>query len=51
MRTWIDRNGDMGESFGNDVLGRSEEVIKLISHANVACGYHAGDPTWMRARA
>lgn len=48
MRTWIDLNSDMGESFGNYVLGRPEEVMKLISHANVACGYHAGDPTWMR---
>ncbi len=48
MRKWIDLNSDMGESFGNYVLGRPEEVMKLINHANVACGYHAGDPTWMR---
>lgn len=48
MRTWIDLNSDMGESFGNFVLGRPEEVMKRISHANVACGFHAGDPTWMR---
>lgn len=48
MRKWIDLNSDMGESFGNYVLGRPEEVMKLISHANVACGFHAGDPTWMR---
>ncbi len=48
MRKWIDLNSDMGESFGNYVLGRPEEVMKLINHANVACAYHAGDPTWMR---
>jgi 5-oxoprolinase (ATP-hydrolysing) subunit A len=48
MRTWIDLNSDMGESFGNFVLGRPEEVMKRISHANIACGFHAGDPTWMR---
>ena len=48
MRKWVDLNSDMGESLGNYVLGRPEEVMKLITHANVACGYHAGDPTWMR---
>ena len=48
QRTWIDLNSDMGESFGNFVLGRPEEVMKRISHANVACGFHAGDPSWMR---
>ncbi len=48
MRRWIDLNSDMGESFGNYILGKPEEVMKRIAHANVACGYHAGDPTWMR---
>jgi UPF0271 protein len=48
MRTAIDLNSDMGESLGNWVLGRPEEVMQRISHANVACGFHAGDPTWMR---
>ena len=48
MRKWIDINSDMGESFGNYSLGRPEEVMKLINHANVACGFHAGDPVWMR---
>ena len=48
MRSWIDLNSDMGESFGNYVLGRPDEVMKLINHANIACGYHAGDPTWIR---
>ena len=46
-RTWIDLNSDMGESFGNFILGQPEEVMKRIAHANVACGFHAGDPSWM----
>ena len=43
----IDLNCDMGESFGNYKLGLDDEVIKHISSANVACGYHAGDPMVM----
>jgi UPF0271 protein len=44
----IDLNSDVGESFGNYTLGLDEEVIPLISSANIACGYHAGDPAVMR---
>lgn len=44
----IDLNSDVGESFGNYKLGLDEEVIPFISSANVACGYHAGDPAVMR---
>ena len=44
----IDLNCDMGESFGMYKMGLDEEVIKYITSANVACGFHAGDPTWMR---
>ena len=44
----IDFNCDMGESFGAYKLGHDEEVIKYITSANVACGFHAGDPLWMR---
>jgi len=40
----IDLNSDMGESFGRYKLGNDEEVMKHISSANVACGFHAGDP-------
>jgi UPF0271 protein len=40
----IDMNCDMGESFGAYKLGLDEEVIKYITSANIACGYHAGDP-------
>jgi UPF0271 protein len=44
----IDLNSDVGESFGSYTLGLDEEVIPLISSANIACGYHAGDPAVMR---
>lgn len=40
----IDLNCDMGESFGPYTLGLDEEVIQLISSANIACGFHGGDP-------
>jgi UPF0271 protein len=39
----VDLNSDVGESFGNYKLGLDEEVIKYISSANIACGWHAGD--------
>ncbi|MBM4326394.1 MAG: LamB/YcsF family protein [Deltaproteobacteria bacterium] len=43
----IDLNCDMGESFGRWALGADEEVMKHITSANVACGWHAGDPMVM----
>ena len=49
MADKIDLNCDMGESFGTYRLGLDEEVIKYISSANIACGFHAGDPMWMRS--
>ena len=39
---------DLGESFGRWKLGNDEELIPLISAANIACGWHAGDPMIMR---
>ena len=48
MANRIDFNCDMGESFGVYKLGLDEEVIKYITSANVACGFHAGDPMWMQ---
>ncbi len=48
MGAKIDFNCDMGESFGMHKLGYDEEVIKYITSANIACGFHAGDPGWMR---
>ena len=43
----IDLNCDLGESFGNYKIGMDEEVIKCISSANIACGFHASDPLVM----
>ena len=48
MTLVVDFNCDMGESFGQYKLGCDEEVIKYITSANVACGFHAGDPQSMR---
>lgn len=48
MTARIDFNCDMGESFGAYKMGQDEEIIKYITSANVACGFHAGDPNWMR---
>lgn len=39
----VDLNSDLGESFGNYTLGMDEEILKFVSSANVACGWHAGD--------
>ncbi|WP_413307724.1 5-oxoprolinase subunit PxpA [Bacillus sp. 1P10SD] len=39
----IDLNSDIGESFGAFKVGNDVEVLKYISSANIACGYHAGD--------
>ena len=43
----IDLNSDLGESFGAYKMGRDADIIPLVSSANVACGFHAGDPTIM----
>ncbi len=47
MTDRIDINSDMGESFGVYKLGRDAEVMDYISSANIACGWHAGDPMVM----
>lgn len=44
----IDLNCDLGESFGNYKMGLDDEVIRHISSANVACGFHASDPLVMQ---
>lgn len=46
MKT-IDLNCDMGESFGNYTIGMDAQVMKFITSANIACGWHAGDPDVM----
>lgn len=46
--TTIDLNSDLGESFGPWKMGNDEELMPSITSANIACGFHAGDPTVMR---
>ena len=43
----VDLNSDLGESFGPYVMGNDEEMLKIISSANVGCGFHGGDPVVM----
>lgn len=43
----IDLNSDLGESFGAYVIGNDQEMMKIITSANVACGFHGGDPLVM----
>jgi 5-oxoprolinase (ATP-hydrolysing) subunit A len=45
----IDLNSDLGESFGPWPMGQDDALMDSISSANVACGFHAGDPGAMRA--
>jgi UPF0271 protein len=45
----IDLNSDLGESFGPWPMGHDAALMDSISSANVACGFHAGDPGAMRA--
>lgn len=44
----IDLNSDMGESFGRWSLGNDSELMEVITSANIACGWHGGDPGVMR---
>lgn len=46
--TTIDLNCDLGESFGAYKMGNDDEILPFVSSINVACGFHAGDPTVMR---
>ncbi|GAB3649590.1 5-oxoprolinase subunit PpxA [Hymenobacter agri] len=49
MPPTVDLNCDMGESFGAWTLGHDAALMPFITSANVACGFHAGDPAVMRA--
>ncbi|MBQ9323997.1 MAG: LamB/YcsF family protein, partial [Clostridia bacterium] len=40
----VDLNADLGESFGAYKIGCDAEVLEQVTSANVACGWHAGDP-------
>lgn len=44
----IDLNCDLGESFGAYKLGVDEDILPFVTSANIACGFHAGDPGVMR---
>ncbi|MBV9921174.1 MAG: LamB/YcsF family protein [Pseudonocardia sp.] len=44
----MDLNSDLGESFGRWVLGDDDAMLSLVTSANVACGFHAGDATTLR---
>ena len=43
----IDINSDLGEGFGRWQMGNDDALLDIVSSANVACGYHAGDPVIM----
>jgi UPF0271 protein len=51
MAIEVDLNCDMGESFGLYKIGNDEEMMKQVTSANVACGFHAGDPHVMKRTA
>jgi len=44
----IDLNADVGESFGRWSLGDDDALMGIVTSANVACGFHAGDPSTIR---
>jgi UPF0271 protein len=44
----VDLNCDLGESFGVYNLGVDEQILDYVTSANIACGFHAGDPATMR---
>ena len=44
---FVDLNSDLGESFGAYKIGNDDAIIPLVSSANIACGWHAGDATVM----
>lgn len=48
MPLTIDLNADLGEGFGRSRVTEDEQLLDLVSSANIACGFHAGDATTMR---
>lgn len=49
MTKTVDLNADMGESFGPWTMGDDAALLDIVSSANIACGFHAGDPDVMAA--
>jgi UPF0271 protein len=47
MGKTVDLNADMGESFGPWSMGADEALLQIVTSANIACGFHAGDPDVM----
>ena len=47
MARKVNLNADMGESFGAYDIGNDSGMLEIINSANVACGFHAGDPNVM----
>lgn len=45
----VDLNSDLGEGFGAWTLGNDDAMLELVTSANIACGFHAGDPTTLLA--
>lgn len=41
---FVDLNSDLGESFGSWKMGNDDQILPVVSSANIACGFHAGDP-------
>ena len=46
--TSVNLNADMGEGFGAYDIGDDDAILEIIRSANIACGFHAGDPLTMR---
>ena len=44
----INLNADLGESFGAWTMGDDAALLQIVNSANIACGFHAGDPAVMR---
>jgi len=49
MSRSVDLNADMGESFGPWKMGDDAALLEIVTSANIACGFHAGDPDVMAA--
>ena len=47
--TTMDLNSDLGESFGAWRMGDDAAILRIVTSANVACGFHAGDPAGILA--
>jgi len=45
---FVDLNCDLGESYGAYKLGNDEAILPFVTSANIACGFHAGDPAVMK---